>query len=341
MKAAVLERRGEFVVRDVPDAGHDGWALVRTRAAGLCGTELHIIDALFEPPSYPFIIGHEAAGEVVEAPPGSGLAPGQRVAVYNMIGCGKCRWCRSGNTQICTNPIGQLGFTLNGTFADLVAVPPENLVPLPDGVSFEDAALLSCAGMTAVHACRLADVAIGQTVVVNGIGGVGLMLVQVARAAGARVVAVADADDKAAVAEQMGADDAIVLGDGGFDAVPDHIRELTGGRGTDHFFELVGTSASMTAGIRGLGRRGTFVSIGYTPEQLSIHPIELILSEARIVSSVAASLVDLEMAVQFAADGRIKTVIDERYPIAEVAEGLDRLRSRTVKGRNVLVWDGD
>jgi 2-desacetyl-2-hydroxyethyl bacteriochlorophyllide A dehydrogenase len=338
MKAAVLERRGELAVRDFPEPAQEGWVVVQTRAAGICGTELHILDAMFEPPSYPFVIGHEAAGVVLRAPAGSRVSPGQRVAVYNMIGCGSCKWCRSGNDQVCTDPTGQLGFTLNGTFAELIAVPAENLVPLPEAVSFEDAALLSCGGMTAVHAVRLAGVSLGETVVVNGVGGVGLMVIQVARAAGARVLAVADSEEKAALAEQVGAYATIVLGGDGYDAVAGRVRELTDGAGSDHFFELVGTGASMLAGIRGLARRGTFVSIGYTSDELTIHPVELILSEARIVSSVAASKRDLEAAVQLAADGRIQMVIDTRYPLDEVAVGLDRLRSRQVKGRNVLVW---
>ncbi len=338
MKAAVLESRGELAVRDFPEPDRAGWALVETRAAGVCGTELHILDALFEPPSYPFVIGHEASGIVVSAPQGSTIAPGRRVAVYNMIGCGHCTWCLSGNAQICTDPTGQLGFTLHGTFSDLIAVPVENLVPLPDEVSFEEAALLSCAGMTAVHAVRLAGVSLGETVVVDGVGGVGLMVIQVAKAAGARVVAIADSDEKAALAEGVGAYASVVLASDGYDAVADQVRALTGGAGSDHFFELVGTSASMLAGIRALARRGTFVSIGYTSDELKIHPVELILSETRIVSSVAASKRDLEAAVQLAADELIRTVIDTRYPLEEVPVALDRLRSRQVKGRNVLVW---
>jgi len=339
MKAAVLEQKGELNVREFPAPDEDGLALVETRAAGICGTELHLLDALFEPPSYPFVIGHEAAGVVRSAPAGSGLEEGSRVAVYNMIGCGRCRWCRSGEAQICTEPVGQLGFSLHGTFRDLIAVPPANLVPIPDSVSFETAALLSCGGMTAVHATRLAGVGLGQTAVVNGVGGVGLMVIQVARAAGARVVAVADSPEKAALAEEHGASGSLVLGDDGYGAVAEQIRQATGGAGADHFFELVGTQASMLAGIRGLARRGTFVSIGYTSEELSLHPIELILSEARLVSSVAASRRDLETAVQLAADGRLSAVVDTRYPLEEVAVGLERLRSRQVKGRNVLTWD--
>ena len=338
MKAAVLESRGELAVRDFPEPDRAGWAVVETRAAGVCGTELHIIDALFEPPSYPFVIGHEASGVVVAVPENSAGTLGQRVAVYNMIGCGRCTWCRTGNAQICTDPTGQLGFTLHGTFSDLIAVPVENLVPLPDEVSFEEAALLSCAGMTAVHAGRLAGVCLGETVVVDGVGGVGLMVIQVAKAAGARVLAIADSAEKAALAEGVGAFASVVLSSEGYEPVATQVRELTDGAGSDHFFELVGTSASMVAGLRALARRGTFVSIGYTSDELKIHPVELILSETRIVSSVAASKRDLEAAVQLAADGRIQTVIDTRYPLEDVQVALDRLRSRQVKGRNVLKW---
>ena len=316
-----------------------GWAVVQTKAAGVCGTELHILDGMIEPPHFPFVLGHQAAGVVVSAPAGSGVAPGERVAVYNMIGCGKCQWCRSGNEQVCLDPVGQLGFTLNGTFSDLIAVPAENLIPLPEQVSFADAALLSCGGMTAVHAVRLGGVSLGDTVVVNGVGGVGLMAIQVAFAAGARVLAIADSAEKAELAIGTGAYHVIVLDDEGYAVVPEKVKEATGGLGATHFIELVGTSASMLAGIRSLGRHGAFVSIGYTKEEIAVHPIELILSEIRLLSSVAASRRDLEAAIRLAADGRLSTVIDTRYPLGDVEVALDRLRERRVSGRNVLVWE--
>jgi len=337
VKAAVLASKDEFVVTDLPDASVDGWAVVQTKAAGVCGTELHILDGMIEAPHFPFVLGHEAAGVVVSAPGGS-VATGDRVAVYNMIGCGVCEWCRGGNEQICTNPVGQLGFTLDGTFSDLIAVPAANLIKLPDNVSFEDAALFSCGGMTAVHAVRLGAVGLGDTVIVNGVGGVGLMAIQVAIAAGARVLAVADSAEKADLARSAGAYHAIVLDDDGYDAVPARVKEATGGAGATHFIELVGTSSSMLAGIRSLGRRGAFISIGYTTEEIAVHPIELILSEIRVFSSVAASRRDLETAVRLGEQGRLATVIDTAYPLSEVGVALDRLRARQVSGRNVLVW---
>jgi D-arabinose 1-dehydrogenase-like Zn-dependent alcohol dehydrogenase len=129
-----------------------------------------------------------------------------------------------------------------------------------------------------------------------------------------------------------------VLDEEGYSSVAERVREHTGGHGSDHFFELVGTADSMLAGLRGLGRRGTFVSIGYTGDEFKFHPVELILSESRIISSVAASKADLEGAVTLLADGKLKVVIDTRYPLKDVRAGLDRLRARQVKGRNVLTW---
>jgi propanol-preferring alcohol dehydrogenase len=339
MKAVHMDSPGVFEVREVPDIPAGDQVLVRTRAAGICGTELHILDAMIEPPWYPFVLGHEAAGIVEHVPAGTtGVTVGDRVAVYNFVGCGACLWCRTGREEVCTGEPGQLGFSLDGTFRDVIPVPAANLVALPDNVSFETAALLSCSGMTAVHATRLAGLRLGQSVVVDGVGGVGLMVIQAAAAAGARVIAIADAESKADLARAAGARDVIMLGDQGYEVVADAIRAHTDGQGSDHFFELVGTTASMLAGIRGLARHGTAMMIGYTTEELQIHPVELILSETRVMGSVAAARQDLETAVDLASRGLLSAQIDTTYGIDDVGIGFDRLRKRAVNGRNVLVW---
>lgn len=339
MKAVVMSNDGSFAVSDIDDPVEGDLALVETKAAGICGTELHILDKMLEPPSYPFILGHEGAGVVRYVPPGTTqIAVGDRVAIYNFIGCGACLWCRTGREEVCSNQVGQIGFNQDGTFRDLIPAPVSNLIKLPDNVSFEDAALLSCSGMTAVHALRLSGVTVDQTVVVDGVGGVGLMTIQAAHAAGARVIAIADSEAKAALARDAGAGQVIVLDDAGYAVVADRIKECTGGLGADHFFELVGTTASMLAGIRGLGRHGSAVIIGYTGEDLQINPVELILSEVSVKGSVAAAKQDLETAISLAARGLLSAQIDTRYPIEDVATGLDRLRRREVNGRNVLVW---
>jgi propanol-preferring alcohol dehydrogenase len=338
VKAAILHDGGELDIREVPDPVQDGWALVAVRAAGVCGTELHFLDGMIPPPSDAFVLGHEIAGEVAAVPPGSDLSPGDRVAVYNFVGCGNCLWCRTGRESVCTSPEAQLGFSADGGFAELVRVPVGNLIRLPDHVSFETAAVLSCSGMTAVHAARLADVRLGGSGVVNGVGGVGLMVLQLLAAAGVRAIAVADSQDKAQLATDAGAAEVIVLdGGAGYESLPDRVRELTG-EGADYYFELVGTEETMRAGIRSLTRRGTAALIGYTSEDLRIHPIDLILSEIRIVSSVAAARHDLETALRLAADGLLSVAIDTRYPLDELGTALARLRAREVRGRNVVVF---
>jgi D-arabinose 1-dehydrogenase-like Zn-dependent alcohol dehydrogenase len=338
MKAALLYE-GEVRVEDAPEPSADGWALVQTKAAGVCGTELHFLEGMIPPPSVPFQLGHEAAGVVLEAPPGSAVSAGDRVAIYNVVACGACSACRRGWESICRSPAGQLGFSLPGGFADVVRAPAANLVPLPEQVSFETAAVLSCSGMSVVHASRLAGVGMGDTVVVDGIGGVGTMAVQVAAAAGARVIAVADSGERADLAKELGAYEAFVLeGGSGYETLPERVREATGGEGADHYVELVGTSETMLAGIRSLGRRGKLVIIGYTGEHIDVHPIELILSEIQVVSSVAADRRDLETAIALAADGRLRVTLDTRYPLAEIGVALERLKARAVRGRNVIVW---
>lgn len=116
------------------------------------------------------------------------------------------------------------------------------------------------------------------------------------------------------------------------------MRELTGGAGADHYVELVGTGQTLLAGIRSLGRGGKLVIIGYTGDHLDVHPIELILSEIQVITSVAASRRDLETAIQLAAAGRLSATVDTRYPLAEIGTALERLKARQVRGRNVIVW---
>jgi D-arabinose 1-dehydrogenase-like Zn-dependent alcohol dehydrogenase len=338
MKAVVMSEDLKLAVGEFPDPAREDWAVVDVKAAGVCGSELHFLDGMVPAPFADFVLGHEIAGVVRSAPAGSGIAPGDRVAVFNFVGCGHCRSCRTGHESICKNPQAQLGWTANGGFAEQVAAPAANLLKLPESVSFEAAAVLSCSGMTAVHAARLADVAFGQTAIVDGVGGVGLMVTQVLADAGLRVLAVADAEAKAGLAREAGAAEVIVIGDGeAYEGLPERVRELTEDIGADYFFELVGTEASMRAGIRSLGPRGTAVLIGYTADELRIHPIDLILSEARIMSSVAASRHDLETAIALAGEGRLSVAIDTVYPLDEIETAISRLRAREVRGRNVLV----
>jgi alcohol dehydrogenase, propanol-preferring len=321
---------------DVPMPG-PGEVQVRIHAAGVCGTDLHILDGMIKPDPYPMTLGHEVAGVVEAAGPGTSLEPGSRVAIYNKIFCGRCEQCLKGRQNICDNEPDQLGFNRDGGDADYVVVPEQNAVPVPDDVDLATAAVLTCAGMTAMHATKLSGLRIGDTAVIDGVGGVGILVIQAAAYAGARVIAVGDSEAKLELARDHGANDTLLVETPeGYDGLPERIRGLTGGRGTDVFFELVGTTRTMTAGIRSLAKAGRFVSTGYTDQQLEIHPIEFILPEASFISTVAATWLDLQDALSLAAMGAMKVPIAGRYPLAGVETALGALRERGVLGRQIL-----
>ena len=313
----------------------DGWSPVRVRAAGVCGTELHFLEGLLDPMGLPRVLGHEIAGEVVSARAGS---PGSRAAVYNVMNCGSCRYCNANRDRLCTRSRGMIGFTADGGFAEYVIVPERNLVPLPDTVPFEAGAVLACSGMTAVHAVRLAGIGIGDPVVVNGIGGVGLMLTQVAALAGATVLAVADDGAKLDLAQGLGARAGLVIDDPeGYETLPGEASRMLG-RAPDVFFETVGTRETMRAGFSCLAPGGSFVQIGYTRQPLDIHPGALIKNELRILTSAAGSRNDLETAIALAGQGLLKTVIASRTDLDGLQAAILSLKDRRVLGRNVVTF---
>jgi propanol-preferring alcohol dehydrogenase len=314
-----------------------GEVVVRTRAAGVCGTDVHILDGMIKPDPYPMTLGHEAAGVVEAAGDGVSLAVGTPVAVYNKIFCGHCEQCLRGRTNICDNEPDQLGFNRDGGDAELICIPEENAVPVPDGVDLVTASVLTCAGMTAMHAAKLSNLRMGDVAVVDGIGGVGVIVVQAAAHAGAHVIAVADSEEKIQLAKDHGARDGVLVDSPeSYETMPERVRALTNGRGTDVFFELVGTTGSMTAGIRSLAKGGRFVSTGYTDQLLEIHPIEFILPETTFVSTVAATRLDLQDALALAAAGAITVPVAASYPLEGIHDAIDALRRRAVLGRQVL-----
>ena len=324
-------RLAERQVPGVPD----GWSPVRVRAAGVCGTELHFLEGLIDPMGIPRVLGHEIAGEVMGA---RARSPGSRAAVYNVMNCGSCRYCNTNRDRLCTRSGGMIGFTADGGFAEYVIVPEGNLVPLPDTVPFEAGAVLACSGMSAVHAVRLAGIGTGDPVVVNGIGGVGLMLTQVAALAGATVLAVADDTAKLELAQDLGARAGLVIDDPeGYEALPPEAARMLG-RAPDVFFETVGTRETMRAGFGCLAPGGSFVQIGYTHQPLDIHPGALIKNELRILTSAAGSKSDLETAITLAAQGLLKTVIATRTNLDGLEAAILSLKDRRVLGRNVVTF---
>ena len=265
MRAVVIDAvRSEPEVREVPrPSAPAGGVVVRVMATGMCRSDWHAW-AGHDDIAFPHVPGHELAGTIAEV--GAGVTRwkvGDRVTVPFVCGCGRCEWCLDGNAQVCPDQ-EQPGFTHWGSFAEHVALhaADTNLVALPDAIDFATAASLGCRFATAYRALvGRARVTEGEWVTVVGAGGVGLSAVMIARAVGARVVAVDRNPEALAVAADLGAEHTL-LADGS--DVPAAVARLTDG-GSHVAVDAVGSEQTCADAILSLRRRGRLAQVGLLP----------------------------------------------------------------------------
>lgn len=336
MKAAVLEQFNEPLnVRDVaePELGA-GDVIVRTGAAGICRTDLKIIEGGIPTVETPLILGHELAGEVVAR--GSeveGFDEGSRVAVGVDFSCGSCDYCRIGELDHCVR-LRRLGIEEDGGLAELVRVPASALLPIPDSMPFNHAATIPDAIGSPYHAIvNRARVRPSQIVAVYGLGGLGLTAVQVACLAGARVIAIARTPERRELAEELGATWSVDPRDG---SVSDQIRGLTSGLGVHAFIDLVGIEGSVEQAVLSCRKGGRVVVLGYQIPRLSATMMSLVYNEVSIMGSRGSTRAELLEAIDLVGQGRIRPIIGHELELDEVNDGLDRLRDGSVIGRAVV-----
>ena len=336
MKAAVITGIGApFKIADLPPpCPGPGEALIETHTCGICRTDLHIQDGLAYTPAFPHIAGHEPAGIVVEVGEGvDRLLVGQRVTPHLFLTCRHCTYCRTGRDAQCSHLEGVLGVTAPGAFAEYFKAPARNLLVLPDSVPFETGGLVSCAVITALHAYRRARVEVGDVAVVLGAGGIGQILIQILRAAGARVVAVSRSPRSLEAAQRDGAELGLLLGD---PVAAQKIRELSQGEGAHCVFECVGTAATMRAAASCTRRGGQIVVIGEEPEFPAIDTIQLAQRELEIIGSRNGSVQDASDALGLLASGVIRPPISGRFPLEQLNEALGTLRRGEANGRLII-----
>jgi propanol-preferring alcohol dehydrogenase len=316
-----------------PDPG-PGEILVKVTAAGICHTELHFLSGLLNLGINPVTLGHEVVGKVEKVGEGV-LHPrvGERVIVYYYVGCGRCGHCLVGDENLCDALQAEYGFVTDGGFAEFVKVPARNAIALPDGLSDEAAAPIGCGVTTAVHASALARLGMGDVVLVYGVGAVSYGLIQLAALAGAEVIAVSRTTAKLVKAKQLGAAHTIGATEG---KVAERVREVTHGHGADVIFELVATKESMAACTQAIAKRGRLVFIGYSEDSYTVHPIQLVITEASVMGSVGNTLAELVRAVDLVASGKVQTVVDRVLPLADFQRGIDALAKGELIGRVVL-----
>jgi len=340
MKAVQLVAHGNpgrLELRDVPEPrpAHDE-VVVRVRACGLNRLDLWAeageLPIRIELPRTP---GCEIAGEVAAL--GADVdqwCVGDRVAVQSNSFCGTCEFCLRGEESNCLNT-RLVGVESDGGFAEKVCVPARSLVALPENVEFQTSAALTLAGSTAMHMLTdRAEVRPGDWVLVIGASsGVGSAAIQIAKALGARVIATGSTPARRELALKLGAEFAA---DSSGTDWPAEVRHLTGKRGVDLVIEHVGGDVLARA-FQCLARGGAVVTCGATAgRELSLKLWPFFVKQQRLIGSYGRNHADFRATLEWAADGRLKPVIDRVFPLAETAQAYAALRDRAVMGK-VLV----
>ena len=338
MRAAVLgEFGGDVAVRDVPDpAPGIGQVLVEVVACGV-GLTLERARTGALGGTTPRVVGHELGGIVAGVGPGvTGWKPGERVTASFYLTCGSCEMCVGGRETLCTAWRGYLGLHIDGALASAVVLPAANLVRVPDGVGLDEAAIAADAIATPYHVfAERAPLRPGQTVGVIGAGGgVGVHMAGMARAFGARVVAI----ERDAAKEKR-------LGECDFDAVwspgdePEWSDALVGAIGgkVDICVDTVGSPSTLATGARLVGRGGTFVVVGFQPgASLTVDPTGLVIDEVAITGSRYATRAEIARTLDLVAQRRVEAVIGARFPLDDAAGAYRAMQGNEVFGRIVV-----
>jgi alcohol dehydrogenase, propanol-preferring len=334
MNAAVVEHFGApLVVREVPvPTPGPGQALVEISATGVCHTDLHAADGDWPvKPTLPFIPGHEGAGIVAAL--GSGvrhLKEGDRVGIaWLHSACGHCDFCLSGWETLCLEQKNS-GYSVNGSFAQYAVGQADYLGRIPKDLSFVDAAPILCAGVTTYKGLKETNTRPGEWVVISGVGGLGHVAIQYAKAMGLHVAAVDLGPEKMALARKLGAEISI---DAKTQDPPTEIQTQIGGAQG-----VLVTAVSTVAFKQAFGmlrRGGTCVLVGLPPGEFPVSIFDMVLNRYTIRGSIVGTRLDLEEALAFAAEGKVRATI-ETLALESINDVFTRLRTGQVNGRVVL-----
>ena len=326
MKAAVVPAvNANWEVKEVPTPKPEAnQVLIKIHASGLCYTDVHITRGEF-PVQFPRTLGHEPVGEIVELGPGVRTRRvGDRVGVpWIQASCGRCEWCQRGRPMFCAQQIGT-GIQTQGSHAEYMVAYADSTALLPEGLSYEQAAPIFCAGYTVWSGLRWADPKPHERIAVSGIGGLGHLALQYSKAAGFETIAISHSPDKDKLVRQLGADE--IVRDG---------KSLAEIGGAD---VVLGTSNSMDAmanSIQGLRPDGRLVVMGVEAKPLPVSPFDLIMRRVRVLGSQQNGPEYLYEALDYAAKGKVK-VIAETYKLEEIGRAYDRVANGQVRFRAVI-----
>jgi threonine dehydrogenase-like Zn-dependent dehydrogenase len=344
MRGAVFLGNRKIEVRNFPDpTPGPGEVVIQMKASGMCGSDLKF----YRPPpgeaqkalglggaAEPFIGGHEPCGVVAARGPGVSEreAPiGQRVMDHHYAGCGVCKHCRVGWSQLCREGIVVYGVTANGGHAEYLKVPARTLVPLPDELSFVEGAAVSCGTGTAYGALRRMHLAGGSTLAVFGQGPVGLSATLLGAKMGARVIAIETNAERRALAKEFGADVAVDSAEA--------IKEFTHGEGVDLALDCTGIAAARLAAVRSAKTWGTVCFVGEGGEVTLDVSRDLLRKQLTLIGSWTFSAMGQAECARFIVDGGIKLekIFSHRWKLDQADEAY-RVFDTQSTGKGVIVF---
>lgn len=334
MKAAVVRQFGKpLTIEEVPiPTVAAGQVLVKVMASGVCHTDVHAADGDWPvKPTLPFIPGHEGAGYVAQV--GSGVTrvkEGDRVGVpWLHSACGHCEHCMSGWETLCDSQ-SMTGYSTNGGYAEYVLADPGYIAHLPDSLPFGPAAPVLCAGVTVYKGLKVLDCKPGDWVAISGIGGLGHMAVQYAKAMGFRVIAVDVADDKLALARELGAERV-------YNAANLDVAEAIQGeiRGANGVLVTAVSRSAFAQGVAMLHKRGTMSLVGLPPGDFALPIFDVVLNAKTIRGSIVGTRADMIEALSFAGRGLVHSHFSTDR-LENINNVFERLRAGTIDGRVVM-----
>lgn len=331
MRALVMEKYNELKLEDVPvpEIGHED-VLVRVKACGICGSDVHGYDGSTGRRIPPLIMGHEAAGIVHSAGRDvKNFKPGDRVTFDSTISCGACRFCAAGAVNLCENRqvlgVSCGEYRRNGAFAEFVSVPARIVYALPDEFSFAHAALIEAVSV-AVHAAKITQIQPGSTAVVIGAGMIGLLSLQAFRHYGCDRVFVVDVDEtRLKMARELGATDTFF---GSTSEIVSRVLGVTDGRGANIAVEAVGAQDPINTAIECVCSGGTVTLIGNVSPKVEI-PLQRVVSRQLRLLGSCASAGEYPECISLMQKGaiRVESLISAVAPLSDAPQWFERLHA--------------